>query len=76
MIASPTGPVFGNAPLRVQAKDLTPARLKAAGFPEAVRVAESVDWDKLSAWPDERLFMVGTDRQVKEEFSYELKAAV
>jgi len=59
-----------------KAMDLTPARLKAAGFPEAVRVAESVDWDKLSAWPDERLFIVGTDRWVKEEFSYELKGAV
>jgi phage host-nuclease inhibitor protein Gam len=58
-----------------KAKDLTPARLEAAGFPEAVRVAKSVDWDALAAWPDERLFLVATDRRVKEEFGYELKAA-
>ena len=57
-----------------QAKDLTPDKLKAMGFPEAARVAKSVDWDLLSSWPDERLFMVGTHRRVKEEFSNELKA--
>ncbi len=50
-------------------------RLKEQGFLEAIKVAESVDWDRLEAWPEERLRQVGTKRVVKEVFGYEVKEA-
>ncbi|HLP30043.1 MAG TPA: host-nuclease inhibitor Gam family protein, partial [Geothrix sp.] len=48
-------------------------QLKERGFLEAVKVSESVDWDQLEDWPDEKLFFVGTERVRKELFSYEVK---
>jgi len=54
-------------------KSLTWERLEAEGFPEAVRVAKSVDWDLLETWPEEKLIMVGTDRVKKEIYDYEVK---
>lgn len=50
-------------------------RLEAAGFLEAVKVAKSVDWDALEAWPEERLIYVGTERIKKEVYAYELKGS-
>lgn len=49
------------------------AKLKALGL-GAVKVAESVDWDEIEKWPDEKLEAVGTNRVTKVEFNYELKA--
>lgn len=48
-------------------------RLKEAGLLEAVKVAESVDWDKLRTWPEEKLVMVGTERKRREVFAYEIR---
>lgn len=48
-------------------------KLKDLAMKGAVKVAESVDWDELEKWPDEKLLMVGTKRQRVETFSYELK---
>lgn len=47
-------------------------KLKEAGFLEAIRVAESVDWDRLESWPEERLRLVGTARVTKERYAYEV----
>lgn len=49
-------------------------RLKREGFLEAVKIAESVDWDKLQGWPEEKLIQVGTERKRREVFSYEAAA--
>ena len=54
-------------------KSLTWEALEEAGFPEAVRVVKSVDWDLLETWPEEKLIMVGTERVKKENYSYEVK---
>jgi hypothetical protein len=47
--------------------------LKAEGFTQAVKIAESVDWDLLETWPEERLWLVGTERKTKEVYAYEVK---
>ena len=47
--------------------------LKALGQKDAVRIAESVDWDRLEKWTDEDLERVGTQRVEEERFQYELK---
>jgi len=49
------------------------ARLQEMGLAEAIRVTEAVDWDRLESWPDERLEQVGTRRQRKENYSYEVR---
>lgn len=56
-----------------KAKAVTCEKLEEMGFPEAVKIVKSVDWDILSDWPDARLFLVGTERVPKETYGYEVK---
>jgi phage host-nuclease inhibitor protein Gam len=49
------------------------AELKALGFDDAVRVVETVKWEVLEDWPEEKLVSVGTERVRKETFAYEVK---
>jgi len=49
-------------------------RLKAAGFADAIKIAESANWDEIEKWDDEKLAMVGTKRVVKDVFAYETRA--
>lgn len=46
--------------------------LKKLGRKDAIKVAESVNWDLLSKWSDDELREIGTYRKEKEEFSYEI----
>lgn len=48
------------------------ANLQKLAMKDAIKVEESVDWDTLEKWPDEKLLMVGTERKREEVFSYEL----
>ena len=50
-------------------------KLEEHGFDEAVKIAKSVDWDVLEAWPAEKLVLVGTARVQKELFEYETTGA-
>jgi len=47
-------------------------RLKKHGYTDAIKTAESVNWDELEKWPDEKLAKVGTERVEKEVFAYEV----
>ena len=47
-------------------------KLEELGMTEAIKVSKSVRWDVLEKWTDEKLFLVGTERKLKESFSYEL----
>lgn len=47
-------------------------RLKAEGMTDAVKVAESVDWDRVEQWDDEILKQLGTKRTAKEIFAFEM----
>ena len=47
-------------------------RLKKHGYTDAIKIAESVNWDELEKWPDEKLAKVGTERVEKENFAYEV----
>ena len=47
-------------------------RLKKHGYTDAIKIAESVNWDELEKWPDKKLAKVGTERIEKENFAYEV----
>ena len=49
-------------------------RLKKHGYTDAIKIAESVNWDELEKWPDEKLAKVGTERVEKENFAYEINS--
>lgn len=70
--------LFGVSQRVKRAKAVTVEALKALGQigRAAVRVVESVDWDALEKWPDERLIEIGTERVRREAFAYELKEDV
>ena len=47
------------------------ARLIKGKERDAIKVVESVNWDELEKWPDEKLKHFGTERKEKELFAYE-----
>ena len=49
------------------------AKLKELGWTEAIKVTESVRWDIIEEWPDDRLRQLGTQRVLKESLEYEVK---
>jgi hypothetical protein len=49
------------------------AKLKELGRMDAIKVAESVDWDALVKWNDEQEAEVGIKGKLVETFGYELK---
>jgi len=49
------------------------ANLKAQDLQEGIRVEESVDWDELATWTNEQLALVGTRREVKETYGFQIK---
>lgn len=56
-------------------REVTVDALKALGFMDGIQVAESVNWDVIQGWTDERLAAIGTERKSKETWGYELKKA-
>lgn len=48
------------------------ARCEELGFSEVIRIAKSLDRAAVEQWSDERLFLIGATRKIKEEFNYEL----
>lgn len=58
-----------------KAREVTVDALKALGFMDGIQVAESVNWDVIQGWTDERLAAIGTERKSKETWGYELKMA-
>lgn len=59
----------------VRAKAVTVEVIEAQGWPEGVKITKAVDWDVVSAWPDERLAAIGTERKKCVDVSYELPEA-
>ena len=49
------------------------ANLKAHDLADGIRVVESVDWDVLNTWPEDKLALAGTRREVRETFGYETR---
>lgn len=48
------------------------AQLKNQGLTEAIQVVETVKWEVLNGWPEEKLIQVGTERRKQEVFAYEV----
>lgn len=51
----------------------TLAKVEELGFDEAIKIAKSLDRSIINAWPDEKLEMIGTRREMVETFDYEVK---
>ena len=49
------------------------AKIKAQGWKEAIKVAESVDRAVVETWPIERLVLIGAEKKPVEVFDYEIK---
>lgn len=59
--------------MRGVSSEMTLERLKNAGLPEGIRIKEELDKDVMRGWPEERLHLVGLQRQEKNLFFVELK---
>jgi len=72
-LALPSGAVMMQMELVVRQARGVLAKLEELGRTDVIKVAKSVHWDALKEWTDDELAAVGTDRQQKERYSYELK---
>lgn len=54
-----------------KAKAVTVEALKSLGWLDGVRVEESVAWDRIEGWTDERLAVIGTERKPKPSVTWE-----
>ena len=50
-------------------------KIEGQDWTEAIKVVKSVDRAVVERWPEERLFMIGAKRELKEQFGYELLEA-
>ena len=46
--------------------------LESLGITGPIKIAKSVDWDKLEAWPEPELERIGTKRVAKEKIEFEV----
>jgi len=67
------GAILYHAQWKVKRVRAVLKKLKELGLTEAIKTTESVKWDVLEKWPDEKLFVVGTEKVLKEDFTYELR---
>lgn len=49
------------------------AACKGNHFNDVIKVVESLDRDAIEKWPDAKLVLIGAERKVKEEFSYNIR---
>ncbi|MDY6789700.1 MAG: host-nuclease inhibitor Gam family protein [Thermodesulfobacteriota bacterium] len=49
-------------------------RLKKEKEKKAIKTTETVNWDELEKWPDDKLKKFGTERKDKELFEYEVNS--
>lgn len=69
----PHGSLIHNIADKVSIPKTALAECKAQGFQDVIKIAESLDRDKIEKWPDAKLILIGAERKQKEEFSYDLK---
>ncbi|MDY0187815.1 MAG: host-nuclease inhibitor Gam family protein [Syntrophus sp. (in: bacteria)] len=69
----PHGALIFSAEMRVKKARKVLDAMKELGIKDGIKVVETVDWDALEKWSDERLITVGTERKRKEEYVYEVK---
>ena len=48
------------------------SRAEAEGLTDAIKIAKSLDRAVVETWPDEKLFLIGAERKLKDKFSYEI----
>lgn len=49
------------------------AKCEEQGFADVIKVAKSLDREKIEKWPDELLVLIGAERKPTETFNYEIK---
>jgi len=69
----PNGSVMLKIEIRVKRIRDMLDRLEVARRTELIKIAKSVDWDSVEKLTDAELAVLGTKRQKKELFSYEIK---
>jgi len=48
-------------------------KCEALGFNDVIKIAKSLDREAVKKWTNERLFLIGAERKLIEEFKYDLK---
>lgn len=53
----------------------TVEKLETLGWKDGLKIAKSIDREKIEKWDDERLAAIGATKKPSEEFGYEVKRA-
>ncbi len=74
LVTLPSGELrYEESRVVVHGKAVTVEVLREHGYLDGVKIEESVNWDALDAWPDEKLLAVGTKRKDVKAYTWELK---
>lgn len=69
----PAGRLLHETKDKVSLSKKTLELCKQHGFPEAIKIAESIDRSVLEKWADAKLLLVGGTRKKVESYNYEIK---
>jgi hypothetical protein len=58
-----------------KARHITVDFLREKCLDEGIKVEESVNWQKIDTWSDDRLTVIRTERKDKETFAYEVEGS-
>lgn len=73
LVTLPSGELrYEESRVVVHGKAVTVEALRELGYLDGIKVEESVHWDALDAWPDEKLVAVGTKRKDVKAYTWEL----
>jgi hypothetical protein len=72
-MALPHGVLIREEGWKVRIPRGTVERLEALGWEDGLKIAKSLDREKIEKWDDERLAAIGASKKPSEEFGYEVK---
>lgn len=74
LVTLPSGELrYAESKAVVHGRSVTVEVLRGLGYLDGIHVEESVDWDVLDGWPDEKLLAAGTTRKDVKAYTWELK---
>lgn len=74
VVMLPSGEMrYAESKVVVHGRAVTVEVLRELGYLDGIHVEESVDWDVLDGWPDEKLLAAGTNRKDVKAYTWELK---
>jgi hypothetical protein len=75
VVSLPHGSLIRNQDWKVTIPRDALGKCEELGFAEVIKIARSLDREAIGKWADERLFLIGAERNPMIKYSYEIRQA-